>query len=113
MFIVAYIILETTKNKSIRKGMIDMKDTRKLSVIYFVISLVMLLFVCFGCSNPVTVDYVHNVNGYDVYYMETNNNDELMGTVNELMKHSDNFVIQTDDGIIEVENGEIVYNNIN
>jgi len=28
-----------------------MKDTRKLSVIYFAISLVMLLMVCFGCSN--------------------------------------------------------------
>ena len=28
-----------------------MKDTRKLSLIYFMISLVMLLFVCFGCDN--------------------------------------------------------------
>ena len=28
-----------------------MKDTRKLSVIYFMISLVMLLFVCFGCQS--------------------------------------------------------------
>ena len=27
-----------------------MKDTRKLSLIYFVISLVMLLMVCFGCE---------------------------------------------------------------
>ena len=27
-----------------------MKDTRKLSVIYFLISLVMLLMVCFGCE---------------------------------------------------------------
>ena len=27
-----------------------MKDTRKLSVIYFMISLVMLLLVCFGCE---------------------------------------------------------------
>lgn len=89
-----------------------MKDTRKLSVIYFVISLVMLLFVCFGCSNPTTIDYVHGVNGTDVYYQEANNPDEVLGTAQELMKHSDNFVLQSDFGIIEVEDGEIIYNNI-
>ena len=38
--------------------MIKMKDTRKLSVIYFVISLVMLLMVAFGCERN-SVDYVH------------------------------------------------------
>lgn len=92
--------------------MVNMKETRKLSVIYFVISLVMLLFVCFGCSNPLTVDYVHTVKGVDVYYTEANNPDEVLGTVNELMKHSDNFVLQSDYGIIEVENGEIIYNNL-
>ena len=32
------------------KGRVIMKDTRKLSVIYFMISLVMLMFVCFGCE---------------------------------------------------------------
>ena len=89
-----------------------MKDTRKLSVIYFVISLVMLMFVCFGCSNPVTVDYVHTVNEVDVYYAEANHPDEVVETVNELIKYKDSFVIQSDFGIIEVENGEIVYNNI-
>ena len=89
-----------------------MKDTRKLSVIYFVISLVMLLFVCFGCSNPTTVDYIHTVNGCEVYYQEANNPDEVLGTAHELMKYSDNFVLQSDYGIIEVENGEITYNNI-
>lgn len=89
-----------------------MKDTRKLSVIYFVISMILLLFVCFGCSNPVSVDYVHTVNEVDVYYAEANNPDEVLGTVNELLKHSDNFVIQSDFGIIEVEDGEIIYNNI-
>lgn len=31
-----------------------MKDTRKLSLIYFVISLVMLAFVCFGCEGQPT-----------------------------------------------------------
>lgn len=89
-----------------------MKDTRKLSVIYFVISLVMLLLVCFGCSNQVAVDYVHTVNGYDVYYIDANNTDEIDGVVNELMKYSDNFVLQSDFGIVEVENGEVIYNNL-
>ena len=89
-----------------------MKDTRKLSVIYFVISLMMLGFVCFGCSNPTTIDYIHEVNGYEVYYQEANNPDEVLGTANELMKHSDNFVLQSEYGMIEVEDGEIIYNNI-
>ena len=89
-----------------------MKETRKLSIIYFVVSLVMLLMVCFGCSNPLTVDYVHSVNGVDVYYVESNNSGEVLGTANELMKHSDNFVLQSDFGIIEVENGKVIYNNI-
>ena len=49
-----------------------MKDTRKLSVIYFVISLVMLMFVCFGCERN-SVEYVHSVNECDVFYVETDN----------------------------------------
>lgn len=89
-----------------------MKETRKLSVIYFMISLVLLLLVCFGCSNPVSVDYVHTVNDVDVYYTETINHDEVIDVVNELMKYSDNFVLQTDFGIVEVEDGEIIYNNV-
>ena len=89
-----------------------MKETRKLSVIYFTISMILLLMVCFGCSNPVSVDYVHTVNDYEVYYTEANNSDEVLGTMNELLKHSDNFVLQSDFGIIEVEDGEIIYNNI-
>ena len=88
-----------------------MKDTRKLSVIYFVISLVMLMFVCFGCERN-SVDYVHSVNGYDVYYVETDNEDEVIKTANRLMNISDNFVLQSEFGIIEVEEGEIIYNNI-
>ncbi len=50
-----------------------MKDTRKLSVIYFVISLIMLLLVAFGCDRAINVDYIHTVNGYEVYYAETDN----------------------------------------
>lgn len=88
-----------------------MKETRKLSVIYFMISLVMLLMVAFGCSRN-QVDYIHTVNGHDVYYTDTNNPDEVMSIANELIKYSENFVITSDFGIVEVEDGEIVYNNI-
>ena len=94
--------------------MIYMKDTRKLSVIYFVISLVMLLMVCFGCerANHVHGEYIHTVNGYDVIYVETDNPEYVEMYAENLKEHIDNFVIQSDFGIIEVEDGEIVYNNI-
>ena len=88
-----------------------MKDTRKLSVIYFVISLVMLMFVCLGCERN-SVEYVHSVNEYDVFYVETDNEDEVIKTANRLMNISDNFVLQSEFGIIEVEDGEIIYSNI-
>ena len=88
-----------------------MKDTRKLSLIYFGISVILLLFVCFGCERN-SVDYIHSVNGYEVYYVETDNEDEVIKTANKLMNISDNFVLQSEFGIIEVENGQIIYNNI-
>ena len=88
-----------------------MKDTRKLSVIYFVISLVMLMFVCFGCERY-TIDYVHSVNECDVFYVETDNEEEVIKTANRLMNISDNFVLQSEFGIIEVQDGDIIYNNI-
>ena len=88
-----------------------MKDTRKLSVIYFVISLVLLLFVCFGCERN-SVDYVHSVGNYDVYYVETNNPEYVEKVADRLKTLNDNFVIQSEFGIIEVQDGEIIYNNI-
>ena len=88
-----------------------MKDTRKLSVIYFVISLVMLLMVAFGCERN-SVDYVRSVNGWDVYFDETVNPEYVEKVADKLRTLNDNFVIQSDFGIIEVENGEIVYSNI-
>ena len=89
-----------------------MKDTRKLSVIYFVVSMIMLLMVCFGCERPIDVDYIHTVNGYNVYYAETDNPEFVEMYANHLKQSVDNFIIQTEFGIIEVENGEINYNNI-
>ena len=88
-----------------------MKDTRKLSVIYFGISVILLLMVCFGCERY-TIDYVHTVNECDVFYVETDNKDEAIKTANRLMNISDNFVLQSEFGIIEVQDGEIIYNNI-
>ena len=88
-----------------------MKDTRKLSLIYFVVSLVMLLMVAFGCERN-TVEYVHTVNEYDVYYVETNNPEYVEKVADNLKIRNNNFVIQSDFGIIEVEDGEVVYNNI-
>ena len=88
-----------------------MKDTRKLSLVYFVISVMMLLMVCLGCERN-SVDYVHTVNECDVFYIESDNVDEVIKTANTLMNISDNFVLQSEFGIIEVENGEIIYNKI-
>ena len=92
--------------------MIKMKDTRKLSVIYFVISMILLLMVAFGCERAIVVDYIHMVNGYDVYYAETDNPEDVEMYADRLRETVDNFIIQSDFGIIEVQNGEIVYNNI-
>ena len=112
MFIIAYITLEVQNKYLIKlKERFNMKDTRKLSVIYFVISLIMLLMVAFGCERN-SVDYVHSVGNYDVYYVETNNPDYVEKVADKLKTLNDNFIIQSDFGIIEVENGEIVYNNI-
>ena len=89
-----------------------MKDTRKLSVIYFVISMIMLLMVCFGCERANNVDYLHTFNGYNVYYAKTDNPEYVEMYANHLKENVDNFIIQSDFGIIEVEDGEIIYNNI-
>ena len=107
-----------------------MKDTRKLSVIYFVISLIMLLMVALGCERAndadslhtfngyngceraINVDYLHTFNGYNVYYAETEDPEYIELYVEHLKESIDNFIIQSDYGIIEVENGKIIYNNI-
>ena len=89
-----------------------MKDTRKLSLVYFGISVILLLIFLCGCGNQSCIDYVHTVNECDVFYVETDNEDEVIKTANKLMNITDNFVLQSEFGIIEVEDGEIIYNNI-
>ena len=89
-----------------------MKDTRKLSLIYFVISMIMLLMVAFGCERANHVEYLHTVNEYNVYYAEVEDPEYIEMYANNLKEYIDNFVIQSDFGIIEVQDGEIIYNNI-
>lgn len=89
-----------------------MKDTRKISVIYFIVSMLLLLMVGFGCERAIEVYYIRTVNGYNVYYAETDNPEYVEMYANHLKESVDNFIIQSDFGIIEVENGEVIYNNL-
>ena len=92
-----------------------MKDTRKLSVIYFGISVILLLIFLCGCVEPnMEVDFIHEVNNVEVYYtddIKSSYDGEYLAEFLITRGH-DNFIIQCDSGIVEVENGEIVYNNI-
>ena len=99
----AYIILE------LMKGMINMKDSRKLSLIYFVISLVMLVFVCFGCepqqATEVSDSYIlrYDINEEDktltveVGDRVTDSDETILKLVQELMERKD------------IEDYEIIY----
>ena len=89
-----------------------MKDTRKLSVIYFMISLIMLLMVAFGCERANHVEYIHTVNECNVYYAEAEEPEYIEMYAERLKESIDNFIIQSEFGIIEVQDGEIIYNNI-
>ena len=92
-----------------------MKDTRKLSLVYFGISVILLLIFLCGCGEPnMEVDFIHEVNNVEVYYtddIKSSYDGEYLAEFLITRGH-DNFVIQCDSGIIEVENGEIIYNNI-
>lgn len=95
-----------------------MKDTGKLSVIYFVISLV-LLTVCFGCENEVEENQIEETRicrtyeemDYVVCY------DSNWKTFDEMKDEGEsfvdgglkNFVLQSDFGIVEYENGKLIY----
>ena len=75
------------------------------------ISMILLLTVAFGCSRY-ELDYIHTYNDCDVFYVETDNPEEVVKVADRLLNISDNFVLQSDFGIIEVENGEVIYNNL-
>ena len=96
-----------------------MKDTRKLSVIYFVISLIMLLFVCFGCENGVEHNQIEESRicrtyeemDYVVCYdSEWKSYDEMKSEgVSFIEGGLKNFILQSDFGIVEYEDGYLIY----
>ena len=91
-----------------------MKDTRKLSVIYFVVSLVMLLFVCFGCSNQIEETRIcrsyQNMDYVVCYDSEWQSYDEMKDEGESFVEGGlKNFILQSDFGIVEYEDGQLIY----
>ena len=60
------------------------------------------------------VDFIHEVNNVEVYYTDDIKSSYDAQYLAEFMisRGHDNFIIQSDFGIIEVQDGEVVYNNI-
>ena len=96
-----------------------MKDTRKLSLVYFGISMVLLLFVCFGCENAVednqleetricrTYEEMDYVVCYDSAWQSY---DEMkLEAVSFIEGGLKNFILQSDFGILEYEDGKLIY----
>ena len=96
-----------------------MKDTRKLSLIYFAISMVLLLFVCFGCENEVEdnqIDETRICRTYEemdyvvCYDSEWKSYDEMKSEgVSFIEGGLKNFILQSDFGIVEYEDGHLIY----
>ena len=96
-----------------------MKETRKLSIIYFVVSLVMLLMVCFGCENGVEDNQIEESRicrtyeemDYVVCYdSEWKTYDEMkLEGVSFIEGGLKNFILQSDFGIVEYEDGYLIY----
>lgn len=91
-----------------------MKDTRKISVIYFIISLVMLLFVCFGCSNQIEETRIcrsyQNMDYVVCYDSEWQSYDEMKDEGKSFVEGGlKNFILQSDFGIVEYEDGQLIY----
>ena len=93
-----------------------MKDTCKLSLIYFVISMVLLLFVCFGCENSNQIEETRICRTYEemdyvvCYDSEWKTYDEMkLEGVSFIEGGLKNFILQSDFGILEYENGKLIY----
>ena len=96
-----------------------MKDTRKLSLVYFGISVVLLLFVCFGCENEVEDNQIEESRicrtyeemDYVVCYdSEWKSYDEMKSEgVSFIEGGLKNFILQSDFGIVEYEDGQLIY----
>ena len=93
-----------------------MKDTRKLSVVYFVISLVMLLFVCFGCENGNQIEETRICRTYEemdyvvCYDSDWKTYDEMkLEGASFIEGGLKNFILQSDFGIVEYGDGQLIY----
>ena len=86
-----------------------MKDTRKLSLIYFIISLVMLLFVCFGCEPQQPTEFT------DYYILKYDINEEdktITVEVGDRVTDSDETIMKLIEELMErkdIEDYEIIY----
>ena len=89
--------------------MINMKDTRKLSVIYFMISLVMLMFVCFGCEPQQPTE----VTDYYILKYDINEEDKTLTVeVGDRVTDSDEVILKLVHEMMEqkgIEDYEIIY----
>ena len=89
--------------------MINMKDTRKLSVIYFMISLVMLMFVCFGCEAQQPTE----VTDYYILKYDINEEDKTLTVeVGDRVTDSDESILKLVHEMMEqkgIEDYEIIY----
>lgn len=96
-----------------------MKETRKLSVVYFAISVILLLVVCFGCENEIEDNQLeesricktHEEMDYVVCYdSDWKSYDDMklegMSFIDGGLK---NFILQSDFGMIEYNGGELIY----
>ena len=93
-----------------------MKDTQKLSVVYFMISLEMLLLVCFGCENGNQIEETRICRTYEemdyvvCYDSEWKTYDEMkLEGVSFIEGGLKNFILQSDFGIVEYEDGQLIY----
>lgn len=96
-----------------------MKDTRKLSVIYFMVSVILLLVVCFGCENEVEENQIEETRicrtyedmDYVVCYDSTWQSYDEMENEGESFVDGGlkNFILQSDFGIVEYEDGQLIY----
>ena len=86
-----------------------MKDTRKLSLIYFVVSLVMLLFVCFGCEPQKPSE----VSDYYILKYDINDKDKTLTVeVGDRVTDSDETIMKLIEELMErkdIEDYEIIY----
>ena len=92
-----------------------MKNTRKLSLIYFFVSVALLIIYLCGCAEPnMELDFIHEINNVEVYYTDDIKSPYDAQYLAEFLISSghDNFIVQCESGIIEVQDGEIIYNNI-